>query len=340
MSIKNEYISFTKENRSLKIAKKIYLQRIKDSQLIFRKYEKKFSYRNCPYCGESKFNNFTKFNNQYHISKCNKCSSLYVNPVPNNEALEFYYNKCKCNKQLNDVFNKRAHKKNIIIDQKLHDLIDLIVIKLKTKKSIKILEIGCNSGVFLYKLKQQLLSLKIYKFVELSGIDIDKSAISSAKLKDVSLKCMTIEKIKNLGKKFDIIFHFELIEHLIDPHNFCKLIRKSLLKDGLMFFTTPNALGFDNKILSYNDFRPIAHAIFPPMHLNAFSNQNISNFLIRSKFSIVDINTPGNFDIDIVKKFSKKNILSKLNSKKYLAKIQKILQIVNGSSHLSVLAKK
>ena len=111
-----------------------------------------------------------------------------------------------------------------------------------------------------------------------------------------------------------------------------------------MYFHTPNILGLDNQSLSYNDFRPLAHGIFPPMHLNAFTTQNVSHFLMRAGFKIVNIKTPGNFDVDIVKNFSdKKNpfyIIKKIKNLKYLAIIQNIIRRLNASSHLSVLVKK
>lgn len=76
---------------------------------------------------------------------------------------------------------------------------------------------------------------------------------------------------------------------------------KKLMSDGgLHHFHTPNALGMDNQALGYNSFRALAHGIFPPMHLQAFTPQNIGHFAMRSGYSIVQMDTPGNFDVDMV----------------------------------------
>ena len=71
-----------------------------------------------------------------------------------------------------------------------------------------------------------------------------------------------------------------------------------LKSEGLMVFTTPNILGLDNRALGYNNMRYLAHALFPPMHLNAFSTQNIVHFLATHGFMVNEIETPGTLDID------------------------------------------
>ena len=101
-------------------------------------------------------------------------------------------------------------------------------------------------------------------------------------------------------EKYDLIIHFELHEHLRDPFAFMLSVHKLLLDDGLHHFCTPNMLGFDNVAIGYNGFRPLAHGIFPPMHLHSFTTQNIIHFSIRSGFKVAQLDTPGNFDVDIV----------------------------------------
>jgi hypothetical protein len=80
------------------------------------------------------------------------------------------------------------------------------------------------------------------------------------------------------------------------------------------------------------------------MHLNAFTTQNISHFLLRTGFQIKNIETPGNFDVDIVKNFvDKKNhfsIIKKIKNVKDLAILQFVIRKLHASSHLAVLANK
>ena len=145
-------------------------------------------------------------------------------------------------------------------------------------------------------------------------------------------------------QSFDLILHFELIEHLHNPFEFCCALYKLLNKEGLMYFHTPNSLSLDNQAMNYNDFRPLAHGIFPPMHLNAFTTQNVSHFLIRSGFNVRKIETPGNFDVDIVRQFceesSELSVINKIKDEQSLAILQFVLRTLGASSHLAVLAAK
>ena len=51
---------------------------------------------------------------------------------------------------------------------------------------------------------------------------------------------------------------------------------------------------------SYNSYRILAHSIFPPMHLNAFSTTNILHFSLKNGFNLLELTTPGRLDVDMV----------------------------------------
>ena len=148
------YISFLKENRTKEQAEAIYNQRIKDSEEVFKKFFNDFYERECPICGETEYIECEKFNGQYGVVRCVKCSSQYVNPTPNLEALDFYYNECECNKQLGSLLKKRVGKKGVILSERTSYVLKLIGEILKNKSKVNILEVGSNSGAFLFELKQ------------------------------------------------------------------------------------------------------------------------------------------------------------------------------------------
>tara|TARA_B100000035_G_C21034556_1_gene570163 strand:+ start:1917 stop:2972 length:1056 start_codon:yes stop_codon:yes gene_type:complete len=340
-----KYISFLKENRTKEEALEIYKQRISDSSEIYKKFSNSFLLRSCPICGSKKFKEIDKFNNEYGVARCTNCNSCYVNPAPNEEALDYYYNNCQCNKTYSALLKKRSNKSNIIFSERVSYVLGLIEELLLQKKEIKILEVGANSGGFLSQLLMALRKKGVSNKVSLIGIDIDKAAVEDPISDDIELYHSSAEHFAEKTKdSYDLILHFELIEHLFDPFSFCCAIYKLLNLNGLMYFTTPNELGLDNQALTYNEFRPLAHGIFPPMHINSFTTQNVSHFLLRSNFSVREIKTPGNFDVDIVKEFSEgKNELSvirEIEDEKILAIIQNIIKSLGASSHLSVLALK
>ena len=107
-----------------------------------------------------------------------------------------------------------------------------------------------------------------------------------------------------------------------------------------------NFYGFDNVAVGYNKTRLLAHSIFPPMHLNAFSPSSIPMFALRSLFDVVSIETPGIFDVDIVKlscdELDDNSLFQsiKLFDDNQLAHIQSWLQALKASVHMEVVLKK
>ena len=289
------------ENRSLNTAIEIYDQRIKDAQEIYQKYKANFIERNCPICSSPLKINQEDFHQTYKIVKCKVCNSTYVDPAPNLDAIEDYYKNGKCNRMLAELTRNRSKKFNV------DDRIETInkIIEQSEKQELKILEVGCSSGLFLQGLKDHLRTHFPKTQFSLYGIDLDRDAINKSVDPSLNLLCYSAESLCNRTREagtYDLVLHYELIEHLLDPYKFMMTVKKLLKPGGCAVFTTPNALGVENLACGYNSRRLIAHAIFPPMHLNAFSVQNISLFSYRLGFEIVEISTPGKLDIDMISK--------------------------------------
>jgi 2-polyprenyl-6-hydroxyphenyl methylase/3-demethylubiquinone-9 3-methyltransferase len=336
-------VKFT-SNRSLEEAREIYNQRISDSLKIFQKYKDNFIKRPCFLCGNDDFIALDKFHNAYEIVKCNICMSQSVNPAPSEDALIDYYNAGKSNILLDQLLKSRYKKNsNFIIDDRIKIVLELIY-KLN-KFDINILEIGCSSGAFLSKLKY--FSKKNFpdKNFSFKGIDIDSNAIQSRVDDNLDLTTVSAEAyVKSSSVQYDIILHFELIEHLLNPHSFMTSLFQLLRDDGFMFFSTPNSEGLEMIASGYNSYRPLAHSIFPPMHLNAFSMSNIVHFAIRSGFKVVKVSTPGKLDVDMLSIFEGelelglKKISDLDENTKGL--IQYLVSYLGSSSHMRCILKK
>jgi len=350
MNNNDKYISFTSVNRTLDSALEIFKQRIKDALDVYSIFGDKFELRVCPVCGAKENKEIDKFHETYGIAKCTCCASVFVNPCPTLEALEYYYNTCSCNNMLGDVYRNRPLSDNLIISDRVLSVVDIVREVLDSranKQPIKILEVGCNSGVFLSELKQALSIEKLSSSCTLQGVDIDKEAIQRSVDPDLDLIASPIEEFsKGNSAEFDLIIHFELIEHLHNPFQFMESINRLLKPSGIHHFDTPNINGMDNMALNWNSKRLLAHGIFPPMHLNAFTTQNITLFALRSGFNMVSLDTPGKLDVDIVRlmrdELPGNSPFSKINdfTEEQLSIIQGWLQLLNASSHMRVTLKK
>ncbi len=345
-----KYVSFTSVNRTLDDALGIYKQRIKDALEVFYKFKDDFKFRECPVCGDNENHEIDKFHGAYGIVKCNRCASIFINPCPTLGALEYYYNSCHCNEMLGSVYRKRLTSKNQIISDRVVSIVDIVKNLLNSNESdrpIKILEVGCSSGVFLAELKQGLIAEGLLERCFLLGVDIDEKAIERSIDTDLNLVAMPVEKFaQDNSDEFELVIHFELIEHLSDPFQFMLSINKLLKSSGVHYFHTPNALGMDNVALGWNSKRMLAHGIFPPMHINAFTTHNITHFALRTGFKIISIDTPGNLDVDIVKSMADelnedsvfKSIIN--FTEEQLAVLQGWLQVLNASSHMRINLEK
>jgi len=272
-----------------------------------------------------------------------------VNPAPNLEALEDYYEHCLCNRQLSSVIKKRYDIDDFINDDRVQLILSVVEDIYKSasdNKVIRILEVGCNNGAFLSKLRQALNNKYPNKAMRLSGVDIDSAAVNNSVDDALDLFHGFAEDIsKEHQNQYDIVLHFELIEHLNNPRLFVSSIHEMLVQDGTMVFTTPNILGLDNQALDYNGMRYLAHGMFPPMHLNAFSTENISHFLISTGFAVEDVATPGKFDVDMLaqcKSYLKDELFVDVTllDKPSKALLQALLVRLNVSSHMQCVAKK
>lgn len=338
-----KYVKF-QSNRSLEEAEQIFDQRIADAREIFHKHSDHFVLRPCFICGSNDFFNLDKFDGLYGVVKCQVCGSEAVNPVPSEEALADYYNNGKCNILLDELYRSRSKKEtNFITDDRVEVVLDLID-KIDSEV-VNILEIGCSSGAFLSKLKYFIGKRSPHRKVKLAGIDIDGNAIEQSVDPQLDLTNANAETyVKSVSERYDIILHFELIEHLVDPFGFMTSLYELLKSDGVMFFSTPNGDGLEMLAAGYNDFRLLAHSIFPPMHLNAFSVSNISHFAIRSGFKVVDVSTPGKLDMDMLS-LCKNEIDDGLKLVSALGEsekgvIQYLVSYLRGSSHMRCILGK
>ncbi|EAK9986111.1 class I SAM-dependent methyltransferase [Campylobacter jejuni] len=238
------------EYKNINFVKDIHDKRINDAKYIFDNYNHKFIYRNCPICDNDNSNSCELFLDRYIICKCNVCASKYVNPIPNEEVLSVYYNKCE------SVTMYTEQTKKINYDELYRDKNELImkVLNLNSGEIINILEVGCNSGNFAIYMRN-ILSKTDVKF-NIYGIYVDSYAIQMASKKtknmdNIHFFNISYNDILKLNIKFDLIVAFDLIEHIATPKNFMKSIFNALNHRGFVVLTCPNALGITETYLPY-----------------------------------------------------------------------------------------
>jgi SAM-dependent methyltransferase len=93
----------------------------------------------------------------------------------------------------------------------------------------------------------------------------------------------------------DVAVAFDLIERVGKPEGLLTAVGALLAPNGLLVLSCPNALGFD--ILTLGARCPAIDG----EHLNLFTPNSLALLLGRCGFEVVEIETPGNLDVEIVR---------------------------------------
>ena len=107
------------------------------------------------------------------------------------------------------------------------------------KEDLKILDIGCAYGTFLFYAKNNLPSVNLYCIDYVDGL-ISKE-LSNKKNVKFAVSNIETENIP-FKEKFDVIIFTETLEHLnYNSVSSLKKIRASLKDDGVLFLSTPDS---------------------------------------------------------------------------------------------------
>jgi len=216
----------------------------------------------------------------------------------------------------------------------------------RKNKHTSILEIGCSTGGFMERCTRHFGGSFDFS---MSGIEVDPRSTEVALQKGLKVQCANIERIvtEDIEQQYDVVVHFELLEHLTTPRSFMRNCYGLLNDGGVVYFSTPNYEGLDNVAIPY-DFpqRLMAHAIFPPFHLSGFNATSMYELLSNTGFLDMELSTPGRFDVDLVRVHSGRSPIERpfgdllgLDSDA-LGLFQAILSRLGCSSHMHVRARK
>ncbi len=97
-----------------------------------------------------------------------------------------------------------------------------------------VLEVGCGIGAFSKILKERGF---IVSSSDISGFIINKAKKLQ---KGIDFKVENIEKTQVRKGEYDLIFAFEVLEHLKNPKKSMKNLKNRLKEDGVLIFSSPS----------------------------------------------------------------------------------------------------
>ena len=170
---------------------------------------------------------------------CDHCGLCYLNPRPKAHAVSRLYEA--------DYFQKTGEApgvRRIGYDNYLGDASRrgverearsrcAAVLKYTSLADKPGLEVGCATGEFCQVAEKH--------GARMTGLDLSLHAIQEARQRFSKIQFIAgdIEAAKGSGP-YDLIFAFELIEHVLSPRGFLQSARALLRNDGILVLTTPN----------------------------------------------------------------------------------------------------
>lgn len=252
----------------------------------------------CPGCGSEDCKpGLVKLKFQYLL--CSKCGSLYLSPRPTAENYELYYHEAESVKFWSSHFFKEtaeARRKKIFNPRAR--LVEEWVKKTETisKDTRLFADIGSGYAIFLQEV--QRLGL----FGKILGIEPEANLAQVGRGHGFTIIEKKLEAIDDGEINADFATAFEVLEHVFNPQDFLGAARRILRPGGILIFTTLTVSGFDIQILWEH-----SKSIYPPHHINLLSTQGMRDLVARSGLKLVDLCTPGELDVDIVRNIKNEN---------------------------------
>ncbi len=289
---------------------------------------------NCPVCRNQGEFSFEKSGFQYE--NCKSCNTLFVNPLPSQEAFNKYYTEAPSVNYWASTFYKLTSesRREHLWKPKATAISEFM--QQEGIQAHRIIDIGGGFGIF---------AEEITRLGQIPPIIIEPSPLLAKECRDKGF--LVVEKFLEdvspaelpIGPKFFV--SFELFEHLHSPRNFLSQLNKVMSSGDYFLLTTLSCTGIDIATLWEN-----SKSITPPQHI-LFLNPKAMRVLLEDfGFQVNLMSTPGKLDIDILvngKEFIKDRFLRQALGN--LSDIQKddLQQAIsrNGlSSHMMVICKK
>lgn len=211
--------------------------------------------------------------NNYHIHRCLNCSSYFLVPRPDREALIEAYD--------SSYYGANIEKFSFIIEtflDKYRSIRARFVSKYLPENG-SILDIGCGNGKF-------LLSLLDFGNYRLYGNEIDgKSAYRASRIPQINLSIGAIRENQFENGGFDVITLFHVFEHLPNPSEILEIISKILKKDGHLILSFPNIGSFQSRV-----FRGKWFHLDSPRHLFFFKPGTFIRLMKENGYQLVKEN--------------------------------------------------
>ncbi len=291
----------------------------------------------CVGCGGNELRHaFDK--NGFAYSQCAACGTLFQTPRPSAEAFESFYQDSVSSRYWAEEFFPavaEARREKIFrarVDRLAH-MCEERRIAVGT-----LIDVGAGYGIFLDEWRK--------RFPATRTVAIEPSASLARECRSKGFKVVEsiVEKAKGCDGTADVTVCFEVLEHVVDPLAFIRVLGNLVRPGGYLFVSTLGVDGFDIRVLWEK-----SNSVSPPHHINFLSVEGFHRLFARAGFVDVDVTTPGVLDVDIVRNAvrgdpailaGQRFLQQVLGNDVLAAAFQEFLSSQQLSSHTWVIARK
>ncbi len=149
----------------------------------------------------------------------------------------------------------------------------------KEKSSIKVLDIGCGSGLIAKEIKKMGYSVE--------GVDFSEEAVKKAVQNGINASVCDLDGgINKSDGKFDIVWAGDIIEHVFDPIGLLKEINRVLKNKGILILCIPSDVGLVSRIkmLFGHSYQEITYKKSGYHKHHTFFNLSLISFMLEKAF--------------------------------------------------------
>ncbi len=247
----------------------------------------------CYNCGSVETSTSFVVNRFRHV-RCKNCGMVYVNPRLKETITHDLYNEPPYQEFYKiKLIPSIDYRKNILAVTKYQQIVQY------TKKTGKILDIGCGLG--------EVLSVFKENDWDCLGIEFNEFAAGYAKEKfHLNIVNKSIYDF-DTSEKYDVVMLWGVLEHFYNPTRILKKIHEILTDDGILVIEVPSA---DSVLVRYYERTQhvVDRIIEGDRHIMLFSVRGFIEMLEKTGFQPKSIVTNG-LDISTINRLELKNSL-------------------------------
>lgn len=250
----------------------------------------------CPACGgRTQLPGLEKFGFVYVL--CDDCGTLFLSPRPSPRQLETFYRESEAVKFWSTHFYKdtvEARREKMFRPRAM--LVGELLDEYSEGDKGMFVDVGSGYGVFLEEVR------RLERFSSLFGVEPNSNLADVCRNQGFTIVEKEMETIAEGEIQADFATAFEVLEHVFNPLDFLTAVRRILKPGGMLLFTTLTVSGFDIQVLWEK-----SKSVYPPHHINLISVKGMERLVERAGLHLMELSTPGQLDVDIVRNMIKEN---------------------------------